>query len=158
MTTKITPCLWFDRQAEEAAKFYTSVFPNSRISKVAYYGEGAPLPAGTVLTIGFELDGQEFTALNGGPHFKFSPAISFVVHCQDQRQVDEYWDRLLDGGKASQCGWLDDRFGVSWQIVPTVLTELMIDEDAAKVQRVTQAMMKMIKLDIATLEQAARGE
>ena len=154
MRLKITPCLWFDRQAEEAAQFYTSVFKNSRIVKTVRYGEGAPLPAGTVLTIAFELDGQEFTALNGGPHFKFSPAVSFVVHCRTQQEVDEYWDKLCDGGKPNQCGWLDDKFGVSWQIVPTVLPEMMADRDAAKAQRVTQAMMKMVKLDIAQLEQA----
>jgi len=154
MRLKITPCLWFDRQAEEAAQFYTSVFKNSRIVKTVRYGEGAPLPAGTVLTIAFELDGQEFTALNGGPHFKFSPAVSFVVHCRTQQEVDEYWDKLCDGGKPNQCGWLDDKFGVSWQIVPTVLPEMMADKDAARAQRVTQAMMKMVKLDIAQLEQA----
>ena len=154
MRLKITPCLWFDRQAEEAAQFYTSVFKNSRIVKTVRYGEGAPLPAGTVLTIAFELDGQEFTALNGGPHFKFSPAVSFVVHCRTQQEVDEYWDKLCDGGKPNQCGWLDDKFGISWQIVPTVLPEMMADKDAARAQRVTQAMMKMVKLDIAQLEQA----
>ena len=154
MRLKITPCLWCDRQAEEAAQFYTSVFKNSRIVKTVRYGEGAPLPAGTVLTIAFELDGQEFTALNGGPHFKFSPAVSFVVHCRTQQEVDEYWDKLCDGGKPNQCGWLDDKFGVSWQIVPTVLPEMMADRDAARAQRVTQAMMKMVKLDIAQLEQA----
>lgn len=158
MSTKITPCLWFDNQAEEAARFYTSVFANSRIGKTLRYGEGAPLPAGTVLTIAFELDGQEFTALNGGPHFKFSPAVSFVVHCRNQQEVDEYWDKLCDGGKPNQCGWLDDKFGVSWQIVPIVLPEMIADKDSAKAQRVTQAMMKMVKLDIATLERAALGE
>jgi len=158
MPTNVTPCLWFDRQAEEAAKFYTSVFPNSRIGRVTRYGEGAPLPAGTVLTVSFELDGKEFTALNGGPLFKFSPAVSFVVHCKDQREVDYYWDHLVEGGKPSQCGWLDDKFGLSWQVVPTVLFDLLDGQDAARAQRATAAMMKMIKLDVATLERAARGE
>ena len=158
MSTNVTPCLWFDNQAEDAAKFYTSVFKNSRIGRVVRYGEGAPMAAGTALTVSFELDGKEFTALNGGPHFKFSPAVSFVVHCKDQQEVDYYWDYLVDGGKPNQCGWLDDKFGLSWQIVPTALFDLLGDKDAARAQRATAAMMKMIKLDIATLEKAARGE
>jgi predicted 3-demethylubiquinone-9 3-methyltransferase (glyoxalase superfamily) len=154
MTKKITPCLWFDSQAEEAANFYAGIFKNSRIGRILHYGEDAPMPAGTVLTIELELDGQEFIALNGGPHFKFSPAVSFVVYCGNQQEVDEYWDKLGRGGKPSQCGWLDDKFGVTWQIVPTVLIEMMADKDPARAARVTAAMMKMIKLDIATLKAA----
>jgi predicted 3-demethylubiquinone-9 3-methyltransferase (glyoxalase superfamily) len=157
MTTSLTPCLWFDDQAEAAAVLYTSVFPNSRITKIARYPEGAPRPAGLVMTIAFELDGKSFMALNGGPHYQHSPAISFVVDCETQVQVDHYWDRLVEGGQPSQCGWLTDRFGVSWQIVPKILPELMGSSDPARARRVTEAMMKMVKLDIPALERAHDG-
>jgi predicted 3-demethylubiquinone-9 3-methyltransferase (glyoxalase superfamily) len=151
----ITPCLWFDTQGEEAAEFYTSIFPNSRILHVARYGEAGPRPAGTVMTVAFELDGQKFVALNGGPEFLFSEAISFQVDCRSQEQVDEYWDRLAEGGEEGPCGWLKDRFGLSWQIVPTRLTELLDDPDPVLSQRVMSAMLQMKKIDIATLEEAA---
>jgi predicted 3-demethylubiquinone-9 3-methyltransferase (glyoxalase superfamily) len=154
-TTLITPFLWFDNLAEEAAKFYASIFPNSKVGEVVRYSEGGPAPAGTVMTVEFTLDGQPFTALNGGPHFQFNEAVSFVVHCKTQKEVDYYWDALLAGGKPSQCGWLKDRFGVSWQIVPDVLLELIGSSDPARAARVTQAMMKMIKLDIEGLTKAA---
>jgi predicted 3-demethylubiquinone-9 3-methyltransferase (glyoxalase superfamily) len=154
MTQKITPFLWFDNQAEEAVELYTSIFRNSRITSVARYGEGAPRPQGTVMTIAFELSGQEFVALNGGPYAAFSPAISFFVSCETQEEVDLYWDKLLEGGRPEQCGWLRDRFGVTWQIVPAVLPELLQDPDPEKAQRVTQAMLGMVKLDIAGLRLA----
>ena len=155
---QINPFLWFDTQAEEAANFYVSVFPNSRITSVSRYSEAGPGPAGSVMTIGFELDGKAFTGLNGGPHFQFTEAVSFVVHCGDQADVDHYWTALTaDGGKAVQCGWLKDRYGLSWQIVPDVLLELMSDPDKAKAGRVAAAMMQMIKLDIAALRAAAAG-
>jgi predicted 3-demethylubiquinone-9 3-methyltransferase (glyoxalase superfamily) len=156
----ITPFLWFDQQAEEAAKFYISVFKNSKIVKIARYGEaGAKAsgrPAGTAMTVAFQLDGQEFVALNGGPHFHFTEAISFVVNCETQKEVDHYWEELSEGGdeKAQQCGWLKDRYGLSWQIVPTVLVEMLQDKDARKAERVMSALLKMKKLDIKTLEQA----
>jgi predicted 3-demethylubiquinone-9 3-methyltransferase (glyoxalase superfamily) len=152
---KITPCLWFDTEGEEAAEFYTSVFPNSRILEVSRYGEAGPRPAGTVLTVEFELDGQHFTALNGGPEFTFDEAISFQVACDDQDEVDYYWDTLTAGGEESQCGWLKDRFGVSWQIVPTALPELLADPDPARAQRAMQAMLGMKKIDIAAIRAAA---
>ena len=151
---KITPFLWFDGKAEEAAKFYTSIFKNSKIRGVARYPEGSPGPAGTVMTVGFELDGQEFTALNGGPIFKFNEAVSFVVHCATQAEVDEYWNKLLEGGEESQCGWLKDKFGVSWQIVPDILIEMLQDKDTEKSKRVMQAMLGMKKLDIGGLKRA----
>ena len=155
---KITPCLWFDTRGEEAAAFYTSVFPNSRIIDLARYGEAGPRPAGSVMTVSFELDGQEFVALNGGPEFTFNEAISFQVSCASQDEVDEYWTRLTEGGgETGPCGWLKDRFGVSWQIVPTALPELLGDPDKAKAQRVMAAMLKMSKIDISALEQAAAG-
>jgi len=155
---KITPFLWFDSHAEEAASLYTSIFRNSRIGQVARYGEAGPGPKGGVMTIAFELDGVQFTALNGGPHFKFTEAISLVVHCADQAEVDHFWDKLLaDGGQAQQCGWLKDKFGLCWQIVPERLIELATDEDPAKVKRVMEAMMQMVKLDIAGLERAYQG-
>jgi predicted 3-demethylubiquinone-9 3-methyltransferase (glyoxalase superfamily) len=157
---KITPFLWFDDNAEEAVKFYTSIFKNSKIGKIARYDEAgekaAGQPAGSVMTVEFRLEGQEFVALNGGPHFKFTEAISFVVNCQTQKEVDYYWEKLSEGGKEVQCGWLKDKFGLSWQIVPTVLGELLSDKDAAKSQRVMQAMLKMVKLDIKKLKQAAK--
>jgi predicted 3-demethylubiquinone-9 3-methyltransferase (glyoxalase superfamily) len=153
---KITPCLWFDTQAEEAANFYTSIFKNSRILEVSHYGEAGPRPEGMVLTVNFELDGQEFVALNGGPEFTFDEAISFQVSCESQAEVDEFWSRLSEGGEEGQCGWLKDRFGVSWQIVPRRLMELISDPDKGKSQRVIQAMLGMKKLDIDALEQAAK--
>ena len=156
---KITPFLWFDKQAEEAVEFYTSIFKNSRIGKIARYdaaGEKASgRPAGSVMTVEFRLDGQEFIALNGGPHFKFNEAVSFVVNCKTQPELDRFWKQLSGGGKKVQCGWLKDKYGVSWQIVPTVLGELLSDKDAAKSQRVMQAMLRMVKLDIKKLKQAA---
>jgi predicted 3-demethylubiquinone-9 3-methyltransferase (glyoxalase superfamily) len=160
---RIAPCLWFDSQGEEAAKFYTSIFKSSTILKIARYGEAgrehhgkAP---GSVMTVAFELDGQPFTALNGGPVFKFNEAISLQVNCETQDEVDYYWEKLSAGGdeKAKQCGWLKDKYGVSWQIVPTVLAELMTDPDPARVQRVTAVMMQMKKLDIAALKRAYAG-
>ena len=152
---KISPCLWFDGNAEEAMNFYLSVFKDAKVTDVLRWGEGGMAPAGSVLTCTFELHGQTFTALNGGPHFKFTPAISFFVNCEDQREVDELWDKLLaGGGEPSQCGWLADRFGVSWQVVPRQLPEMLRDPDPARAQRVMQAMMKMVKLDVARLRQA----
>ncbi|MGH9470879.1 MAG: VOC family protein [Terriglobia bacterium] len=155
---KITPFLWFNDRAEEAAKFYTSIFKNSRIRSAARYPEGSPGgTAGSVMTVDFELDGQRFTALNGGPAFKFNEAVSFVVHCESQEEVDEYWSRLSEGGKEIQCGWLKDRFGLSWQIVPTVLIEMLQDKDAAKAKRVMQAMLGMKKIEIPALKRAYEG-
>jgi predicted 3-demethylubiquinone-9 3-methyltransferase (glyoxalase superfamily) len=153
----ITPCLWFDTQGEKAAEFYTSIFPNSRIVHVARYGEAGPRPAGTVMTVALELDGQRFVALNGGPGFTFGEAISFQVDCGTQEEVDEYWSRLSEGGEEGPCGWLKDRFGLSWQIVPKRLTELLDDPDPELSQRVMSAMLQMRKIDIATLEEAAAG-
>jgi len=155
---KISPCLWFDGAAEEAAQFYVSVFPNARIVGTTRYQEGAHRPAGTVMTVEFVLDGQEFLALNGGPEFSFSPAISFVVPCETQAQVDRLWALLLAGGQAQQCGWLTDKYGVCWQIVPKGLLAMMTASDPAATQRATAAMLKMVKLDIATLERAYRGD
>jgi predicted 3-demethylubiquinone-9 3-methyltransferase (glyoxalase superfamily) len=146
--------LWFDSQAEEAAKFYTSIFRNSKIGIVTRYGDAGPGPKGSVQTIAFELEGQRFTALNGGPHFKFTEAISFVVHCDTQEEVDGFWNRLTEGGKEVQCGWLKDKYGLSWQIVPNALFRLLQSPDSGKIQRVMQAMFKMKKLDIAGLENA----
>jgi predicted 3-demethylubiquinone-9 3-methyltransferase (glyoxalase superfamily) len=157
---KITPFLWFDNQAEEAARFYVSVFKNSRITDVARYGdEGAKAsgqPKGSAMTVAFQLDGQEFVALNGGPHFKFSEAVSFVVNCQTQAEVDHFWEKLSAGGddKSQQCGWLKDKYGLSWRIVPTVLGEMLQDKDPNKSGRVMQAMLQMKKLDIQALENA----
>ncbi|MDD1622272.1 MAG: VOC family protein [Methylococcaceae bacterium] len=151
---KITPFLWFDHQAEEAMNFYLSIFKNSKVLSVNRYGDGGPGPKGSVMTANFELDGQVFTALNGGPIYKFSPAISFVVHCETQAEVDYYWEKLSEGGKENQCAWLDDKFGVSWQIVPNALIELLGDPDPLKAGRVMQAMLQMKKIDIATLRQA----
>ena len=151
---KISPFLWFDTQAEEAAKFYTSIFKNAKIVMVTHYGDAGPGPKGSVQTIAFELEGQTFTALNGGPHFKFNEAISFVVHCDTQEEVDTYWNRLTAGGQEVQCGWLKDKFGLSWQIAPKALFELLQNPDPARRNRVMQAMFKMKKLDIAGLENA----
>lgn len=155
---KITTFLWFNDQAEEAANFYVSLFRNSKIVNIARYGEAGPGPAGSVLIVDFELDGQRFQALNGGPMFKFTEAISLVVHCETQAEVDEYWEQLSAGGEKSRCGWLKDKYGLSWQIVPTVLPRLMADKDAAKANRVMQAMLQMDKLEIARLQQAYEQE
>jgi predicted 3-demethylubiquinone-9 3-methyltransferase (glyoxalase superfamily) len=152
---KLTPCLWFDTEGEEAAKLYTSIFPNSAIKHVSHYGEAGPRDAGTVLTVEFELDGLSFTALNGGPDFTFNEAISFQVSCEDQEEVDRYWDALGAGGEHGPCGWLKDKFGVSWQIIPKRLPELLADRDREKSQRVMAAMLKMGKLDVGELERAA---
>jgi predicted 3-demethylubiquinone-9 3-methyltransferase (glyoxalase superfamily) len=156
---KITPFLWFDTQAEEAANFYVSVFDNSKALSLLRCGEAGPGPKGSVLTVEFELEGQKFTALNGGPNFKFTEAVSFVVNCTTQEEVDYFWEKLLaNGGTESQCGWLKDKYGLSWQITPTILIELLQDKDPEKASRVMQAMMKMIKIDIETLKRAAAGE
>lgn len=155
---KINPFLWFDGNAEEAVNYYVSTFKNSRISHIERYGDAGPGPKGSVMIVNFELDGQPFIALNGGPDFKFTPAISFLVNCDDQAEVDRLWGRLTDGGKEVQCGWLQDKFGVSWQIVPKVFFELMKDKDPAKSQRVFKAMMQMVKMDIETLKRAYDGK
>ena len=155
---KISPFLWFDGKAEEAAKFYSSIFPNSKIGDILRNGPDGPAPQGSVLTVAFELDGQKFTALNGGPHYKFSPATSFVVNCETQDEVDYYWEKLSAGGKTMQCGWLDDKYGVTWQVVPSVLVKMLQDNDAEKARRVMQTMMQMVKLDIKPLQQAYDGK
>jgi predicted 3-demethylubiquinone-9 3-methyltransferase (glyoxalase superfamily) len=154
ITPKITPFLWFDHEAEEAANFYVSLFEDSRIQGVARYGKSGPGPEGSVMTVSFELAGQQFTALNGGPHFRFTEAVSFVVHCADQEEVDHFWDRLSEGGRESQCGWLKDRYGLSWQIIPVALPELLKADNPETSGRVMQALLKMKKLDIAALEKA----
>jgi predicted 3-demethylubiquinone-9 3-methyltransferase (glyoxalase superfamily) len=151
---KISPFLWFDNQAEEAAKFYISIFKNSKILKVARYGEAGPRPKGSVMTVDFLLEGQEFTALNGGPLFKFTEAVSFVVSCETQQEVDDLWEKLSEGGEEGQCGWLKDKYGLSWQIVPSVLVKMLSDSDAEKAQRVMRAMLKMRKIDIDGLRRA----
>lgn len=151
---KITPFLWFDNEAEEAAHYYVGIFPNSKILKVARYGEAGPGAAGTVMTVMFELDGRQFTALNGGPLFKFSEAISFVVSCETQAEIDRLWSALCAGGKESQCGWVRDKYGLWWQLVPPILLELLTGTDSARAARVTRAMLKMAKLDIAALKEA----
>ncbi len=155
---KITPFLWFDYQAEQAVNLYTSIFKNSKILGVSRYNEAGPGPAGQVMTINFQLDGQEFIALNGGPEFKFNESVSFVVDCETQAEVDELWEKLTAGGEEVQCGWLKDKFGLSWQIVPTVLGKLMSDPDPVKVRRVTEAMLQMKKLEVAGLERAYAGK
>ena len=152
---KITPWLWFDTEAEEAANFYTSVFPNSEIVEVTHYGSAGPRPEGMVLTVVFDLDGQRFAALNGGPNFKFTEALSLEVSCKDQDEVDYYWGKLSEGGEQGPCGWLKDRFGLSWQIVPTRLGELLGDPDREKSQRVMAAMLQMGKIEVDELERAA---
>ena len=152
---KPTPCLWFDTQGEDAARFYTSLFPNSRILEISRYGDANPSQAGQVMVVRFELDGQTFMALNGGPQFTFSEAVSFTIDCADQADVDRYWEALTDGGEEGPCGWLKDRFGLSWQVVPTRLVELLGDPDADRAQRVMRAMMSMRKIVIADLEAAA---
>jgi predicted 3-demethylubiquinone-9 3-methyltransferase (glyoxalase superfamily) len=156
---KITPFLWFDKQAEEAAKFYTSIFKNSKIKKITRYTEVGPGPEGSVMTVAFTLNGQEFVALNGGPNFKFTEAISLVVNCETQAEVDRYWKKLTaGGGKAVACGWLKDKYGLFWQITPTMLMKLIEDKDPDKVNRVMTAMMNMLKLDIKKLKAAAKGK
>ena len=158
ITQKITPFLWFDDKAEEAAKFYTSIFKNSKIGNIMRYDEEAAgptgRPAGSVMTVDFQLAGKEFVALNGGPMFKFTEAISFVVNCENQEEVDYFWSKLSAGGEESRCGWLKDKFGLSWQVVPTVLTEMLTDKDTAKAKRVMHAMLQMDKIDIAVLKKA----
>ncbi|HSS21805.1 MAG TPA: VOC family protein [Pyrinomonadaceae bacterium] len=156
---KITTFLWFDNQAEEAIKFYTSIFKDSKIISETRWPAGGPGPAGSLLVASFQMAGQEFQALNGGPQFKFTEAISLVVNCENQEEVDYYWEKLLaDGGAESQCGWLKDKYGLSWQVTPTILPELLRDEDREKAGRVMQAMMKMVKIDVQTLKDAAAGK
>ena len=154
---KITPFLWFNDNAEEAMNFYTSIFRNSKVLSVTRYGDAGPGPKGTVMTASFQLEGQAFTALNGGPQFTFTEAISFVVNCETQQEVDEFWEKLSAGGERHQCGWLKDKFGVSWQIVPAALMQLLQEKDPAKSQRVMKALMQMTKIDIGRLQQAAEG-
>ena len=151
---RITPFLWFNNNAEEAATFYTSIFNNSKILETSRYTDAGPGPKGSVMSVIFQLEGQQFYALNGGPHFSFTPAISLFVDCQTQEEVDTLWNKLLEGGKPNQCGWLTDKFGLSWQIIPTALTKLLHDKDPQKSNRVMQAMLKMIKIDINQLKQA----
>ena len=152
---KITPCLWFDTEGEEAARFYASIFPNSRVRTITHYGSAGPRDEGTVMTVEFELDGQPFIALNGGPEFTFSEAVSFQVSCKSQDEVDAYWDNLVEGGEEGPCGWLKDKFGVSWQIIPRALPRLLSDPDIEKAQRVMAVMLEMKKIDIDALERAA---
>ena len=154
---KLTPFLWFDNQAEEAADFYVAIFKNSKIVSIDRYGDAGPGPKGTVMLATFQIDGQEFVALNGGPRFKFTEAISFVVNCETQEEVDYFWEKLSAGGEKSRCGWLKDKFGLSWQVVPTILDKLLRAKDAVKGQRVMQAMLQMDKIDIKTLKQAYEG-
>jgi predicted 3-demethylubiquinone-9 3-methyltransferase (glyoxalase superfamily) len=154
---KITPFLWFNDNAEEAMNFYVSVFKNSKALGVTRYGDAGPGPKGTVLTANFVLDGQEFVALNGGPRFTFTEAVSFVVNCETQEEIDEYWEKLSAGGEKSRCGWLKDKFGLSWQVVPRALSKLLQDTDTAKSERVMQAILEMDKIDLATLQQAYDG-
>ncbi|GJL70191.1 MAG: VOC family protein [Nitrospirales bacterium] len=158
MMQKISPCLWFDNQAEEAVNFYVSIFKNTKIGNITHYGEeGARVsgrPKGSVMTVTFQLDGQEFMALNGGPHFQFTEAVSLIIHCASQEEVDELWEKLSEGGEKGQCGWLKDKYGLSWQIVPTVLSEMMQNHDHKKTNRVMSALLKMKKLDIKRLQEA----
>ena len=155
---KISPCLWFDGTAQEAVDFYVSVFRNARITNTLLHNEASPGPVGSLLAVEFELDGEAFLALNGGPEFQFTPAISMFIQCDDQAEIDHYWDKLLDGGQAMACGWLTDRFGVTWQIAPRRLIGMLRDPDLAKANRTMAKMREMIKLDIAALERAYRGE
>ena len=154
---KITPNLWFDTEAEDAANFYVSVFKDSEIVEISHYGDAGPRPAGMVLTVSFRIHGQEFTALNGGPDFKFNEAVSFLVNCESQEEVDDLWERLSEGGEEGPCGWLKDKYGVSWQITPTVLGKLLQDEDSEKANRVMKAMLQMKKIEIAGLQKAYNG-
>src|SRR6478609_5099641 len=158
ITQKITPFLWFNNNAQEAAAFYTSIFPNSSITSISYYGDNAPLPKGSVMIVGFKLEGLSFTAMNGGPGHDFTDAISLVVHCRNQEEVDHFWSKLTEDGKEVACGWLKDKYGLSWQITPDRLIELISDPDKEKANRVFQAMMKMIKIDIPALEKAAENK
>jgi predicted 3-demethylubiquinone-9 3-methyltransferase (glyoxalase superfamily) len=155
---KITPCLWFESQAEEAAKFYASVFKNSKIGKISRYGkEGFEIhgqKAGTVMTVEFEIEGQKFVALNGGPHFKFNEAVSFQVHCETQQEIDHFWSKLAEGGQEQPCGWLKDKFGLSWQVIPKALPQMLMDENPEKAQRIMKSMLQMRKIDLAALERA----
>ena|ERR1700730_360970 len=156
---KISPFLWFDNQAEEAARFYVSIFKNSKIGKITYYGEAGPGSKGAVMTVEFQLEGQDFAALNGGPQFKFTEAVSFTVNCSSQEEVDYFWGKLsADGGQTGPCGWLKDKFGLSWQVTPRVLVEMLQDQDPAKAQRVMSTMMEMEKIDIASLKRAYDGK
>jgi predicted 3-demethylubiquinone-9 3-methyltransferase (glyoxalase superfamily) len=155
---KITPFLWFDNNAEEAMNFYVSIFKNSKVGTVTRYGDAGPGPKGSVMSATFQLDGQDFFALNGGPHYKFTPAISFFVNCETQQEVDELWDKLSAGGRKDRCGWLQDKYGLSWQIIPTALTTLLRDKDPAKANRVMKAMLQMDRIDINRLKQAYEGE
>ena len=155
MKDKLVTCLWFDTEGEEAARFYTSIFPGSKLGQITHYGSAGPRPEGTVMTVGFELMGQEFVALNGGPDFSFNQAISFQIMCESQEEVDRYWTLLSDGGQEGPCGWLTDKFGVPWQVVPTALPGLLRQPDAEKAQRVMKAMMGMKKIEIGELERAA---
>jgi len=155
---KLRTFLWFDGKAEEAARFYTSTFPGATILETTHYGDAGPLPKGTVLTVSFELFGQQFVALNGGPHYKFTPAVSFMVNCDTQEELDGYWYRLSEGGTLMQCGWITDRFGITWQITPSVLLPMLQDKDGARSARVARAMFAMVKLDIAGLKRAYDGE
>ena len=155
--TGITPFLWFDNQAEEAANYYVSIFPNSKITKATRYGDAGPGPKGTIMTIAFELNGRNFTAINGGPSFKLTPAFSLVVHCENQDEVDRYWEKLSAEPAAEQCGWVKDKFGLSWQIVPNALLEMIADKDPEKSKRVMQVMMQMKKIDIEELKRAYAG-
>jgi len=154
----LTPMLWFDTQAEEAAEFYVSIFPGSKVTDVTRYSEAGPGPAGTVCTVGFVLDGEEFTALNGGPQFTFNEAVSFVINCADQEEVDYYWEKLTDGGQEVACGWLKDRYGLSWQVVPEGFLEILNGPDRAAADRAVKLMLTMKKLDLAALRAAAAGE
>ncbi|SRR5258708_753984 len=155
---KITPFLWFNGQAEEAMNFYVSIFKNSKVLRVSRYGDAGPGPKGTVMSATFQIEGQNFFALNGGPQYSFTPAISFLVNCETQEEVDELWDKLSQGGKADRCGWLKDKYGLSWQIIPSALGKMLGDSDPAKAQRVMMAMLQMDKIDIAGLERAYAGE
>jgi predicted 3-demethylubiquinone-9 3-methyltransferase (glyoxalase superfamily) len=161
---KITPCLWFDGEAEDAARFYTGIFPNSKITSISHYGEAGRevhgQPAGKVLTVAFELDGRPFTAMNGGPQFKFNEAVSFQVPCRNQEEIDYYWDKLTAGGdaQAQQCGWLKDRYGLSWQVFPAAVMDMLQDQDRKKADRVMQALMEMRKMDLKALERAYAGQ
>ena len=161
MIQKVTPFLWFESKAEEAVKFYTSIFKNSKILGITHYDEAGSKasgrPKGSVMAVAFQIEGQNFTALNGGPVFKFSPAVSFVVNCKNQEEIDHFWSRLSKGGKPNQCGWLEDKYGVTWQIVPTVLVKMLQDKDKKRVSRVTEAFLKMKKFDIATLKRTYKG-
>jgi predicted 3-demethylubiquinone-9 3-methyltransferase (glyoxalase superfamily) len=155
---KITPFLWFNNQAEDAANFYVSIFKDSEVKKIIHYGEAGPAPPGSVMTVAFKIEGQKFTALNGGPDIVFNQSISFVVNCESQEEVDYYWEKLTDGGEEQVCGWLKDRFGVSWQVVPIIMIEMMDDPDPEKAKRVTEAMLKIVKIDIETLKKAYNNE